>query len=705
MPSTKSIDETLLRFEGFTIDIQRRGLYRGSERIHLTPIPFKVLTFLVQKRGLVVSKQELLDAIWGEYRDENTVEQTIRQIRRALGDEREHPRFIATIPGVGYSFVAGIEGDKLATAEEIPSSVSRDASRDVPLRRLRLLSSARMVTIVSAIAVSSLLFVVLALRQTAPELAVVNPIKVTRSQTHILSPLFSDGLHIYYPKYENGRYSVVAVPEKGGESAVVATGIKNPELCDLAPDGETMLLRDLIHSRDEVEPLYIQPRTGPARRVGDILAYDAAWYPDSKRILYSADGVVYATDIDGKSRQQLFNILGNAFWFRWSPDGKKLRFTVIDKSSEATSIWEFVAGGKEPHRLFSDLHDQACCGSWTPFGRYYLFQVRVENTFQIWAQRDHDRFLLQFDSQPFPLVSGAMGYRAPIVSKDGRKLFVRAEAPKGELVRYDSLVKVFISVLPAISARTLAYSKDRNWIAYTSLADNQLWRCRADGAECLQLTQSFKNTVMPRWSPDGRIIAFMGIGFSGKWGVYTVPENGGTNRLLSNDEQAQGYPDWSPDEQRIVYSDVPPVSEARGIYIFDLRSHKITTLPGSAVYFLPRWSPDGRFLVAQHSGDLHLYLFEFATERWRPLTSVPGNYPSWSQNSKYVYFRSDDDQGSAVFRAAVNGHAIEKVANLAGVDRGPFFFGDWIGLTPDDSPLALRNSTIEDIYSWNLVVR
>jgi Tol biopolymer transport system component len=560
------------------------------------------------------------------------------------------------------------------------------------------------IALASVAAIGGLLFATFALQKNSRDLIAVNPSRITRSQNRILSPLLIDGARIFYPEYESGKFSVAAVQTGGGESGQVVTGITNPELCDLAPDGEMMLLRDLIHSRDELEPLYVHPKAGPARRVGDILAYDAAWYPDAKRILFSAEGLVYATDIEGSFRRQLFSVPGNAFWFRWSADGERLRFTVIDKKNEQTSIWEVAADGKEPHKLFPELKYHLCCGSWTQDGKFFLFQVRVESLFQIWAQRNqYSNLLLPIRSQPFPLVSGAISYRGPLSSKDGKKLFVRAEAPKGELARYDSKSGEFIQILPSISARTAAYSRDQNWIAYTSLADNNLWRCRADGTQCLQLTQNFKNTVMPRWSPDGQTIVFMGIGFTGNWGIYAVPGNGGTMRSLSQADRAKGYPDWSPDGQRLVFSDVPPVSQAGGIYVLDLPSQRISTLPESSGFSLPRWSPDGRFLVALHSGDEYLYLFESDSGKWRRLTDLPVSYPNWSHDGKYVYFRSM--AGSAIFRVTITGGRIERVANLSGVERGPFFMGDWIGLAPDDSPLVVRNSTIEDIYAWDLIAR
>jgi Tol biopolymer transport system component len=293
--------------------------------------------------------------------------------------------------------------------------------------------------------------------------------------------LLSDGTHIFYQRYENGRYSVASVPVDGGESTDVRTNLRNPELCDLNANDRRMLLRDLVGTRDELNPVYIQPEGGNAARIGDFLAYDAAWYPDGKSILYSADGVVYSSDTSGTARQRLFSVPGNAYWFRWSPDGKRLRFTVIDKTTEQTSIWEAKANGDRPHMLFPEVHHQLCCGSWTGDGKFFYFQARVDNRFEIWAVRNQDGLFYPKRHRPFPLISGAEYYRGPLPSRDGKKLFMRTEAPKDELVRLESKIRELLLTLPSISVLTLAYSKDGNWIAYTSLADKNLWRCHADG--------------------------------------------------------------------------------------------------------------------------------------------------------------------------------------------------------------------------------
>jgi len=544
-----------------------------------------------------------------------------------------------------------------------------------------------------------------AMRQPWLDLVVANPTRVTQSQTRILSPLLSDGQQIYYPRFENGRYSVAETPANGGDSTTVVTGMSNPELCDLAPDGHAMLLRNLGGSRDGQAPVYIQVGTGAAQKVGDVLAYDAAWYPDGKRILYSTEGEVYSTDTGGTSRDRLFAIPGNAFWFRWSRDGKKLRFTVIDQKSEETSIWEFAKGDRDPHRLFGELPFHLCCGSWTPDGMYFLFQVRNRNTFQIWASREQQHFLLPVKDTPSPLVFGAISYRGPLPSRDGKRLFVRAETPKDELVRYDSKAKEFLPMLPGISARTFRSSRDGAWIAYTSLTDNNLWRCRGDGTECLQLTQNFKDTVMPSWSPDGKTIVFMGIPFSGEWGVYAISASGGTIRSVSHADHAQGFPDWSPDGHHLAFGEVPPVAHPRGIHILDWAANSISTLPDSADYFSPRWSPDGRFIVALHAGDQSLGLFDLNSNTWRLLVGFPSEYPNWSHDGKHVYFVSTASGNRAIFRIKIVDGTTERIADLTNVERTPFFMGDWVGLAHDDAPLAVRNLTTEDIYAWDLVVR
>ena len=261
----------------------------------------------------------------------------------------------------------------------------------------------------------------------------------------------------------------------------------------------------------------------------------------------------------------------------------------------------------------------------------------------------------------------------------------------------------WILVDPSISARTMAFSRDGNWVAYTSLTDNNLWRCTADGNECLQLTQGMQQTVSPRWSPDGRVITFMGRHLGGNWGVFTVAAKGENLQALSPSGHSDADPDWSPDGQSLVFGNVLEPPEALAIYTLNLRTHGLSALPESKGYFSPRWSPDGRFIVAIYSHDQRLDLFDCVSRKWERLIQISGAYPSWSRDGKYVYFLSIATGRRTVFRIGIREQKLEAVVDVGKIERLPSMMGDWMGLAPDDAPIVVRNVTTRTFTRGSLI--
>lgn len=135
-----------LRFGEFELDRSAFELRRAGRSVHLERIPFELLCLLVQRGGQLVTREEILESIWGKdvYLDaEHAVNTAIRKIRRALRDDPEEPRFILTVPGRGYRFVASIERTEPEVATERGVAKEREepaaigASRGI--RRWRLL--------------------------------------------------------------------------------------------------------------------------------------------------------------------------------------------------------------------------------------------------------------------------------------------------------------------------------------------------------------------------------------------------------------------------------------------------------------------------------------------------------------------------------------------------------------------------------------
>ncbi|HZF07902.1 MAG TPA: tetratricopeptide repeat protein [Thermoanaerobaculia bacterium] len=112
-------DRSLYEFDGFRADPVRRRLSRAGESIALTPKAFSILLALLERRGQVVPKEDLIQQIWPDtFVTEANLTQNISSLRKALGERANDPRFVVTIPGQGYSFVADVvEIPREATAE------------------------------------------------------------------------------------------------------------------------------------------------------------------------------------------------------------------------------------------------------------------------------------------------------------------------------------------------------------------------------------------------------------------------------------------------------------------------------------------------------------------------------------------------------------------------------------------------------------
>ncbi|HZB45549.1 MAG TPA: winged helix-turn-helix domain-containing protein [Pyrinomonadaceae bacterium] len=97
------------QFGPFRLDPVKRRLLRGGEPVPLTPKAFETLLALVRQRGRTVEKDELMRRVWpGAVVEENNLNQNITALRKTLGDSRHESQYIATVPGLGYRFVADV---------------------------------------------------------------------------------------------------------------------------------------------------------------------------------------------------------------------------------------------------------------------------------------------------------------------------------------------------------------------------------------------------------------------------------------------------------------------------------------------------------------------------------------------------------------------------------------------------------------------
>jgi WD40 repeat protein len=335
-----------------------------------------------------------------------------------------------------------------------------------------------------------------------------------------------------------------------------------------------------------------------------------------------------------------------------------------------------------------------------------VFQSGRGGIANVWAVREGAAFFRRASHEPVQLTSGPTNTGAPALDPDGKRVFVQTLQARGELVRWDTGTHEFRPFLSAIQASALDFSKDGKWVAYVTFPDGNLWRSRTDGSERLQLSFPPVSAFMPRWSPDGSQIAFMGQAPGTRSRVYLVPAEGGAMQQPIPGDQNQCDPNWSPDGNSLVFGgQILPESDAariNAIRIFDLKAHQVSVLPGSEGLWSPRWSRNGRSIIAMSNNGLKLLAFDFSKRTWSLVAEGAIAYPQWSHLGEHVYFLSSPPGGNVVYRVRLSDRRLEEVLDLKNFRQAPMTMGGWMGIDPDDAPLLVRDAGTQDIHALTL---
>jgi Tol biopolymer transport system component/DNA-binding winged helix-turn-helix (wHTH) protein len=696
-----SIDK-VYEFGDWRLDPTEHLLLRNGSAVPLGPKVFDTLLVLVENAGRLITKDEFMSRVWPDsFVEDLALTQNISQLRKVLGNG-EAP-VIETVPKRGYRFVLTV-----AVRERTQAPEPQVRPPGAPNRRR--LNRWVYVTVFGVLLVTLL---ILANRR-PPDLHASNFVQLTNDGQAKQGPIVSDGLRLYFGEGSMNHHSIAQTSVSGGEVTTLAIPLQAPDILDMAPQGGEFFVGSSgpVSTASEnsgdvasIPPLWIYGLSGGAlRRANQSTADAATWSPDGSEMAFVKGTVVYRSRSDGSGAQEVASVPGVGSWLRWSPDGSRLRLTVFDKATAQSSLWEVALSKRGALRLLPDWNPRGseCCGNWTPDGRFFVFQSTREGRTEIWS-------LAAGKKQPVQLTSGQINSLAPFVSASGQKLYVIGEQLRGELSHYDSQANQFVPFLSGISAEFVDFSTDRQWITYVSFPDQTLWRSKIDGSERLQLTSNSVRAVLPRWSPDGKRIAFVDVA-SGKPGkIFLISSDGGTPEPLLNEPQNEMDPNWSPDGTSIAFSYFPvfdrtPPNEL-GVFIVNVNTRSVQKIPGSDGLWVPRWSPDGRYIVARSTDPLGLMLYDFRSQKWsRIAEKTYVGVMSWSSDGHYIYcVRRGSDP--AILRIQIPGGAIEQITSLKGVRQTGYRGGFWIGLTPDDSPLVLKDVGTEELYSLDLTTR
>jgi eukaryotic-like serine/threonine-protein kinase len=543
------------------------------------------------------------------------------------------------------------------------------------------------------------------LRSSLPPPRLVGVTQITSDGLTKNQTILTDGARIYFGEISAERFVLSQVSTTGGEAAPVSTPLLNVSPLDISPDHSHLLVGSFVGTETEA-PLWMVPLpAGSPRRLADITAHDGTLSPDGRQVLFANGNSLFLAKSDGSGPRKLLTTPRFLFNPRFSPDGAHIRFSELDMQQNASSLWEAKADGTDLHPVLPTWANQGAesNGQWTPDGAYYLFTHAEGTATNIWALPEGHSFLRKKSSAPVQLTTGPLAFDHALPSQDGHKVFVTGLQARGELVRYDSRTRQFLQFLSGISVDQVDFSPDGQWVTYVTVPEGMLWRSRVDGSERLQLTNAPMFAILPRWSPDGKQIVFSAGQIGKPWKIFLVSAQGGAAQELLSENLSEMDPIWSSDGKRIAFGRLAYVDN-KDIEVLDLQTHQVSILPGSHGVFSPRWSPDGRFLVAVGGDSQKLTLFDFQTQKWTDWvtqTTALG-FPSWSRDGKYLYFESNYSNSASYFRVKVGETKSEPVVSFKDLRRYFGSVGTWSGLTPDGTPIFVRDISTQEIYALDV---
>jgi Tol biopolymer transport system component/DNA-binding winged helix-turn-helix (wHTH) protein len=582
-PGTQS---GIIRFGPFELDPANRELRQRGNVVKLRPQQVAVLLLLVERAGQIVSREEIHQRVWDNetFVDfDRGINFAINQIRAALGDEADDPRFIETIPRRGYRFIAEIETDEPREASSVPfvsaaQSENGDRGKDNPPLRHFLSKRRILIGCVALLIVAGALFVLLRMWHSGASSAEMHvastntrTIPLTTLRGQISSPTFSpDGRQIAFTLNSPnlGKVDIYVQLIEGGGRPLQITHTESgiSPVIDWSPDGRLIVFGRCWE--DNRGALYTIPALGgPQQKLTDVACFygntTGNWTPDGKSVLFpdtctpggSLGIMVYTlstgvkrcvTAPDSKTTEFVSPLV--------SPDGDMVAF-VGNSSARVQDIYVVPLRGGTPRRLTFEAKD-AEPKLWSKDGQDIVFYSDRSGSSgnDLWRISVNGGAIRPETVYPHPIGG---------VSRDGKRLAYFDDGGAGSSIWRVSLSGPggkLLSQKKIIDSQTWyeapQLSPDGKQIVFQSrqYGANNTWRSNADGSNAIQLT-SFGGELSgtPRWSPDGKWIAFDRRPKDHSE-ICVIDAEGGNMRAITDGAYDNNVPTWSRDDKSIYFS-------------------------------------------------------------------------------------------------------------------------------------------------------
>jgi Tol biopolymer transport system component/DNA-binding winged helix-turn-helix (wHTH) protein len=628
------MENEVYRFADFLLDPANRRLSRGDAEIYLPPKTFDTLLLLVERHGRLVTKRTLLDRIWADTAvTENTLTQRISELRQALHDDLKEPRFIRTLPRVGFTFIPRVEvidRGEPAALRDIDSHRGLEPTARVPVSRRR--QSFRWFAVVGvAVVVTGGLAVWLRMRPRSAHVTRLELIS-TFPGSHRWPSFSPDGRMVAFISDAGGTPQVWVKNLAAGDPIQITFGSEPAARPRWSGQGDR-----IIYSVRERGIWSVPPLGGPPRQI-----VSAGWNPDlsrdGRRLVFERPWELWTANGDGTNARRLpgfrFGYLqyyGDA-WPTFSPDGRSIA-VFLGEEGPYGDYWVIPSEGGAPHRLTFDKQ-QGGAPAWTPDGMFLILTSARTGSLTLW------RVPLAGGGVPEALTSGAGEDLDPVVSPDGRTLLFANVKRAWSLVVQNpktGLRKTLLERRTAVSFPR--YSWDGQRIVFMGghlRGEVHLFVGDTDGSNVTPVTAGASEmNILPQWSGDNSALYFYQRQPTETFRRVRV--SGGASQEVAPWSLRREYSAAVDPHDRVALYSLLEQGRLRGSWVRDLKTGRERALPFAM--FEQRFSRDGRF-IAGESRDHEVLVCEIAGN-CRPLTpksdrGVTG--VAWSGDGKRLFF-------------------------------------------------------------------
>ena len=589
-------------------------------------------------------------------------------------------------------------------AEDLPVSATRLPASD-PATSGR--SYRRVIWLGCAAAVVAL--ACLTVRSASPKRFVLDQEEQITNDGTLKSRLVTDGTNVYFGEWRDGRIALFAVSVNGGAQREIPTPFIQTEPVAVSPDGDEVLA--LVGEGQELErPLWTIPlHGGTPWRTGSLVCHAAAWSTDRREIACANGNAIYLSEDDGATRRLLHSFPGVPDDLHWSLDNARLLFRVHDDSTWKSALWQLSLSPDGNPAIASLVPLNVSSVDWSALSP--AVDAR-DDAFAATAGPESTIFSVAPPRSPWQKTFSASEFTrrrtftigCTVDTRAHRLYVLESLGGTSELDRFDTKTQQFRPFLPGVPAYDVDFSRDGKTIVYVSGKDRTLWLATSDGGSARKLEMpNFIDIELPRWSPDGKRIAFMGKQANGPYRILVVPAAGGTPREASQGNDNQGAPTWSPDGRRLVYGRVMCQEERNcSIQEINLETGTQAMVPDSEGLSTARWSPDGRFIAALREDRHQVFVLDRRTAEWRKIAEgVNGNDLAWSKDSRTIYASRPDGDRPEVLRISLNNGKSVAAVDLSAFSKLSGRVDTWFALTPNDSILFLRFVTRDEVYAMH----